>query len=82
MPVPFRSSAQLLAKFRIAALVALYTLNAGVPTEPVVDPVRMMEPPARISASAFCTAKAALHNLYNVEIFELENVSSFGVGQM
>src|ERR1700693_4858663 len=43
MPVPFRSSAQLRAKLRIAALVELYTLKAGVPMEPVVDPVRMME---------------------------------------
>jgi hypothetical protein len=55
MPVPFKSSAQLRAKFRIAAFVALYTLKAGVPMEPVVDPVSMTEPPDRINGSAFCT---------------------------
>src|SRR5258706_3345123 len=55
MPVPFRSSGQLPPTFRIAAFVALYTLKAGVPMEPVVDPMRMMEPPARINESAFCT---------------------------
>jgi NAD(P)-dependent dehydrogenase (short-subunit alcohol dehydrogenase family) len=42
-PVPFKSNVQLRARLRIAALLALYTLKAGVPIEAVVDPVRMME---------------------------------------
>ena len=32
-------------------------LNAGVPLDPAVEPVRMIEPPLRISGSAFCPVK-------------------------
>jgi len=50
----FRSS---VAGKRTAALVAPYTLKAGVPTVEAVEAFRMMEAPSGIS-SAFCTVKS------------------------
>src|ERR1019366_1128059 len=57
MPVPFRSSAQVRARLRTAALLALYTLIVGAPVVPALEPVRMIEPPLPISGSAFWTVK-------------------------
>jgi hypothetical protein len=48
MPVPFRSAAQVFARLRTAALLALEALNAGAPVVPALDPVRMIEPPLPI----------------------------------
>lgn len=44
-PVPFRSRAQVRAKLRSAALVALETLKAGVPIDPIFEPTTMTVPP-------------------------------------
>jgi hypothetical protein len=42
------TNAQLPAKFRIAAFVARYTPKAGVPLEPVVDPVHSRDDSANL----------------------------------
>jgi len=50
-----RSRIQPRAKARIAALLALYTLKAGIPVVADVEPVRMTEAPSRSSGTAFRT---------------------------
>src|SRR5437773_801809 len=53
-----RSTVQLRANDRTAALVALYTLKPSRPLEPAIDAFRMIDPPSRRSGSAFCTVKS------------------------
>src|SRR6266436_10102883 len=53
----FRSIAQPRARLRTAALVAEYTLNAGVPVDAAVDGFRTIELALGNSGSAFCTVR-------------------------
>ena len=58
IPRSFNSTVQAHTKLRIAALVAPYTQNPGVPLMLPTEPVRMIEAPSFNSGSAFCTVKS------------------------
>src|SRR4029077_13653325 len=59
----FKSIVQVRANDRTAALVALYTLDAGLPLDATIDAFRMIDPPSGIRGSAFCTVNNSLLTL-------------------
>ena len=82
-----RSAVHERAKERTAALVALYTLNAGIPFIETIEALRMMEAPSFISGKAFCTVKRSpLTLLLKVlskcsSVMDEEQLSAAGVGK-
>src|SRR4029077_17454738 len=51
----FKSIVHVRANDRTAALVALYTLDAGLPLDATIEAFRMIDPPTGIRGRAFCT---------------------------
>src|SRR6202042_2539460 len=51
----FKSVVHVRANDRTAALLALYTLNAGLPVDATIEAFRMIEAPSRTRGRAFCT---------------------------
>ncbi len=60
---PLRSTIQLRAKDRTAALEALYALKDSKPLIDAIEPVRITDAPSDSRGSAFCTANSTPRTL-------------------
>ena len=63
----FKSIVHVRANDRTAALLALYTLDAGLPLDATIEAFRMIDPPSGTRDRAFCTVNNVKGLLFTVQ---------------